>query len=107
MKQFDIVLVEFPFSDLIQSKLRPALIISVPGGDNYILCQITTKKRNVQTYEIPLFRSSCQGDIRFDSHIYVDMIFTIHKDIIHKSIGKIKDMNTIKKVKYKILSLFR
>ncbi len=39
----DVVVVPFPFSDIIQSKRRPALIISKLGGNDLILCQITSQ----------------------------------------------------------------
>ena len=37
-----VVLVRFPFSDLTQSKLRPALVLADVGRDDYVLCQITS-----------------------------------------------------------------
>jgi mRNA interferase MazF len=39
----DVVVVPFPFSDLSQSKRRPALVIASLEGDDAILCQITSK----------------------------------------------------------------
>lgn len=106
MKKYDIVLVDFPFSDLSQSKLRPALVVATPGGDNHILCQITTKKRTINTYEIELPSACCTGDIRFDSNVYVDMMFTIHKSIVRKQIGFIHDHDTKNQVSIKIKNLF-
>lgn len=106
MKQFDIVLVYFPFSDLSETKLRPAVVIAIPGGNNYLLCQITTKKRNVHMYEVPLARAACNGDIRFDSNIYVDMIFTLHKSVIIKTLGSIADKNVKKQILLKLKQLF-
>ena len=38
----DVVVVPFPFSDLSQSKRRPALVITELTGDDLILCQITS-----------------------------------------------------------------
>lgn len=38
----DVVVVPFPFSDLSQSKRRPALVITSLDGDGLILCQITS-----------------------------------------------------------------
>ena len=39
----DVVIVPFPFSDLTQSKRRPALVISNLKGNDIILCQITSQ----------------------------------------------------------------
>jgi mRNA interferase MazF len=39
----DIVVVPFPFSDLSQSKRRPALVLAALTGDDLILCQITSR----------------------------------------------------------------
>ena len=40
----DVVVVPFPFSDLSTVKRRPALVIATPGGDDAILCQITSRQ---------------------------------------------------------------
>lgn len=40
----DVVVIPFPFSDLTQSKRRPAIVIAVLDGDDLILCQITSQK---------------------------------------------------------------
>ena len=37
------VLVRFPFSDLSQSKLRPAVVLANAGRGDQILCQVTSK----------------------------------------------------------------
>ena len=38
-----IVLVRFPFSDLSQSKLRPAVVLANARHGDWILCQVTSK----------------------------------------------------------------
>jgi len=37
-----VVLVPFPFSDLSQAKLRPAVALADAGRGDWILCQVTT-----------------------------------------------------------------
>ncbi|MEH1813604.1 MAG: type II toxin-antitoxin system PemK/MazF family toxin [Nostoc sp.] len=39
----DVVIVPFPFSDLTQTKRRPALVIATLQGNDLILCQITSQ----------------------------------------------------------------
>jgi len=105
-KRFDIVLVNFPFSDLTKTKKRPALVIKSLEEENNIFCQITTKRRNIQKYEIILKKEDCKGDIRFDSYIYLDMIFTLHKALIYRKIGKIKSQKIKNLITQKIKLVF-
>lgn len=102
IKKFDIVLVNFPFSDLSKTKKRPALVINSLEGENSILCQITTKRRNIQKYEVYLPKESCIGNIRFDSFIYVDMIFTLHKSLILQKIGEVNNPKVKETINQKI-----
>jgi len=37
-----VVLVRFPFSDLSQAKLRPAVVLADAGRGDWILCQVTS-----------------------------------------------------------------
>ncbi|MDO8460687.1 MAG: type II toxin-antitoxin system PemK/MazF family toxin [Nanoarchaeota archaeon] len=92
LKKFDIALVNFPFSDLTKTKKRPALVISSLEGENTLFCQITTKRRSIQKYEISLLKESCAGDILFDSFIYLDMIFTLHKSLVYRKLGEVKNL---------------
>lgn len=105
-KKLDIVLVNFPFSDLTKTKKRPTLVIKSLEGENTIFCQITTKRRNIQKYEIPLKKEDCSGDIRFDSFIYLDMIFTLHKSLTHNKIGEIKNTKVKELITQKLKALF-
>jgi mRNA interferase MazF len=37
-----VVLIPFPFSDLSQSKLRPAVVLADVGRGDLVLCQVTS-----------------------------------------------------------------
>jgi mRNA interferase MazF len=104
--RFDIVLVDFPFTDLSNIKKRPALVIKGLEGDNVILCQITTKRRAIQKYEIKLPRNACKGKIDFDSYIYLDMIFTLHKNLVYDKIGEVIDQKVKELINNKIKEIF-
>ena len=88
------------------SKIRPALVVKPLEGDNIILCQITTKKRGISKYEVILNKKSCDGNIKFDSNIYLDMIFTLHESLIVKKIGRIKENKVKTEIDNKIKAMF-
>jgi mRNA interferase MazF len=39
----DVVIIPFPYSDLSQSKRRPALVLAGVGRGDFLLCQITPR----------------------------------------------------------------
>jgi mRNA interferase MazF len=39
----DVIIVPFPFSDLTQTKRRPALVVAGLAGEDLILCQIASQ----------------------------------------------------------------
>ena len=48
-----VILVPFPFSDLSQAKLRPALVLADVGKNDWILCQITSNPYSGKTTLTP------------------------------------------------------
>lgn len=53
-----------------------------------------------------LNRKTCEGNIRFDSNIYLDMIFTLHESLIINKIGCIKDESVKKRLILKLKIFF-
>ena len=90
----DIVVVPFPFSDLTNSKKRPALVLADLIGDDIILCQITSQ--NVKdSYAISLTNKNfASGSLHKKSNIRPNRIFTADKNIILKKVGEIKNTKT-------------
>jgi mRNA interferase MazF len=86
----DVVVVPFPFSDLSQSKRRPALIITPLEGNDNILCQITStniKDNYAISVEDIDFDS---GDLKQASNIRPNRLFTADTQIILYRVGRIK-----------------
>lgn len=83
-----IVLVPFPFTNLEQSTVRPALIISRKNkSDDVILAFITTKQEKNGLFidkENPEFS---QSGLKVPSTIRFDKIATLHKKIILGELG--------------------
>jgi|SRR3989338_2456175 len=89
----DIVVLEFPFSNLIQVKRRPSLIIKVPKGDDVIVCQITGRSYE-KSVEIPIKKEDFRkGNLKVESYVRLDKIFSIEKSLIKYKIGSLKQDN--------------
>lgn len=107
LQKFDIVLANFPFTDLSATKVRPALILKNFEGNNALIAQITKQRHELQKYEIFLKKEHCEGALRVDSYIYVDIITTLHKKRLIKKIGIIKSDAVKKEILNKLkLMLF-
>ena len=86
----DVVILEFPFSNLMQAKRRPSLIIKVPKGDDIIVCQITGMPYE-KSVEIPIkIKDFYKGSLKVDSYIRLDKIFSIEKSLIKYKAGSLK-----------------
>ncbi len=71
-----VVLVPFPFSDLSQAKLRPALVVADAGHDDWVLCQITSNAYTDRT-AIELSDADFQsGSLRLTSFVRPGKLFT-------------------------------
>jgi mRNA interferase MazF len=86
----DVVVVPFPFSDLTQSKRRPALVVSKLEGDDIILCQITSQTVK-DNYAILLDDKNFEtGSLKQSSNIRPNRIFTADSNIVLYKVGNIK-----------------
>jgi len=98
----DVVVMPFPFSDLSNSKKRPALVVAKLKGENVILCQITSKARD-DDYNIDLKNKDfLSGGLPLDSNIRPNMLFTGHTRTIIKragSLNKAKIQEVVDKIK--------
>ena len=87
----DIVVVLFPFYDLSNAKKRPALVIAAPGGDDVILCQITSRQIT-DHYGIPLSADHfSSGSLRQESNIRPNRLFTADTRTIQYRAGHLTD----------------
>lgn len=87
----------FPFSDLTESKKRPTLVIADLEGDDYLLCQITSKFK-FDKYSVSLDETDFEnGTLKQISFIRPNRLFTCDRRIIQYKIGdlKIKKLNEI------------
>ena len=60
-QKYDIILVNFPYTDLSKVKKRPALVLKNLEGNNIIVCQITTKRHSLRKYAVSLKKPPAHG----------------------------------------------
>ena len=102
----DVVVIPFPFSDLTETKRRPALVVTSLDGDDVILCQITSKALQ-DNYSISLQDSDFQaGGLKQSSNIRPNRLFTADSHIILYRIGNLTIDKTTEVVN-KIVEIIR
>jgi mRNA interferase MazF len=82
-----VVLVTFPFSDLSETKLRPALILADAGRGDWILCQITSNAFS-DSNAVELKMSDFQtGSLHRASYARPGKLFTAHRSLVSSYVG--------------------
>ncbi len=102
----DVIVLPFPFSDLSNSKRRPAVVIAALEGEDIILCQVTSQER-FDSYSIPLAISDFkEGSLPVDSFIRPNRLFTADQKIILYKAGSLKNLK-MDEVDEKIIQIIR
>jgi mRNA interferase MazF len=85
-----IVLINFPFSDLTASKLRPAVVLAEVGRGDWILSQITSQPYG-DSMAIRLESADfSHGALRLTSFARPGKLFTAHATLVSNQIGTLK-----------------
>jgi mRNA interferase MazF len=108
----DIVLVQFPFSDLSQTKLRPAVVLVVSTDiDEITLCFISSQKVQIlSSNEFAILESDdefSQTGLKTNSKVRVTKIITLESKLILRKIGQLgtKQENRLNQTLSKAFSL--
>jgi mRNA interferase MazF len=102
----DVVVLPFPFSDLSQAKRRPALIVAEAGGNELLLCQITSQAVR-DRYAVTLSEADFQsGSLKKQSNVRPNRMFTADVGIIAYSAGHLQGPK-IREVIEKLVALLR
>jgi len=95
ISQKNIVLVDFPFSDLVRSKVRPVIVISNDFYNTHfddLIGVPVTSNLEARDYCIELNNKDLvNGHLITVSKIKVDRVFSFDKNLIRKVIGKVND----------------
>ena len=78
----------WPFSDLSGSKIRPAIVVAALDEDSYILCQVTSQRYHQAAIELnePDFES---GSLKKKSFILYTQLFTADGTVVQREIARL------------------
>jgi len=90
----DVVLVPFPFTDLQQTKLRPAVVLWVdPHGQDVTLCFVSSQDINNSNLGEFVLNSSdpefSNTGLKVNSKVRVTRLTTVERNLITKRLGKL------------------
>lgn len=91
-KPGDVVLVNFPFTDLLSSKVRPAIVITTKGEDIIILGVFSKIPEIIQESWFVIDETAeyfAKTGLKKKSAIKTEKIAVIHSPIIRKRLGSL------------------
>ena len=86
----DIIVIDFPFSNLKESKRRPVLVLKVPKGGDVIVNQITGSSYEKSVEILINGNDFKRGSLNRDSFVRIDKIGSIEKSLIKYKIGSLR-----------------
>jgi len=84
-----VVLVPFPFSDLSQAKLRPAVVLAGVDRGDWILCQVTSRPYSDPKALMLSDESLADGSLRRVSFARPGKLFTANSTLLRAQVGQL------------------
>ena len=98
------VVLHFPFSDLSQTKRRPALVLATLEGDDILLCQITSQSSN-DRHAVGLDPADfASGGLNRPSFVRPSRLFTADSGIVLYTAGRVREPK-LKEVTARIVAI--
>ena len=110
LKQGSLVLVDFSYSNLKQTKFRPAFVISnFEYNENSmdVLVMRVTSRSSEEGWKVEILKDDLEeGTLDIEpSYVKVDFIFTVEKRIIRKVVARLNE-EKIEEIKGQFFKLF-
>ncbi len=95
MNQQDLIWVKLPFSDLRQSKVRPALVVSNNGyneaNPDIVVCAVTSKLTESKYSILIDNKDLSSGNLPIKSRVRADKILQIEKNLVIRQFAKLEN----------------
>lgn len=94
LEQGDVVLLEFPFSDLSAAKQRPVLVLSRGSynatSTDMVVCAMTSNLSSAAHSVLVDSSDMEKGRLVAESRIRADKVFTAAQSLVTKRVGRVK-----------------
>jgi mRNA interferase MazF len=101
----NVVFIPFPFSDLSDIKLRPAILLSQTSREDWILCQVTSQQyHDADTIRFDE-KDFLYGSLQRESYARVGKLFTAKSTLVKKKVGALKTV-VIDNILRKVIDMF-
>ncbi len=87
----DIVIIAFPYTNMNNAIMRPAVVLVDVGDEDIIVARITSQKRDVKN-EIEVHNWKSKG-LLMPSYVRLSKIATLNRRDIKKKISKLDDVD--------------
>ena len=85
----DVVLAPFPFTDLSQVKIRPAVVLAGVGMQDWVLCEVTSSSQ-VRGQYITIGPGDMEGGrLRHQSWARPDRLTTLNDTVFERRLGRL------------------
>ena len=86
-----VVLVPFPFSDLSESKLRPAVLLAEINRDDFVCCQVTSNPYADPNAVELAEEDFAEGSLKRVSYARPGKLFTANLQLFEGVVGVLED----------------
>ncbi len=101
-----VVLVPFPFSDLSQSKRRPAVVLAHAERGDWILCQVTSQAYADARAVTLTDKDFEHGNLRLTSYARPTKLFTAHESLFVLEAG-VLSAESLKRITDAVVSVIQ
>ena len=89
----DIVVVAFPYTNLRDSKKRPALVLADAGPEDWVVCRISRSHPGGREIALAA-RDLSAGRLDYASWVHPDHLITLDEKIFERTVGRLTDAKT-------------
>ena len=88
-KKGDILLINFPFTTLINTKKRPVLVVKSENEYHDFLCFQITSKSTQANLQIIEQADITNGNLKLVSYVKYDKCFTLNSELVDKKLASV------------------